>query len=163
MILNARRSFLKSSFLSIGILVTLRGELFGAVSPLETLSLVQNDLFPFAGELGVNAPAYLGIALNHSRIRDTDKIFLRNGVQWLNEEALERHQSVYSKLSFSQRENILQTISKKKWGESWIHVILTYTMEAIFSDRIYGVNPQNAGQKWVEHTAGFPRPLKAFV
>jgi len=163
LILNARRSFLKSSFLSIGILVTLRGELFGAVSPLETLSLVQNDLFPFAGELGVNAPAYLGIALNHSRIRDTDKIFLRNGVQWLNEEALETYQSIYSKLSSSQRQSILQRISQKKWGERWINAILSYTMEAIFSDRVYGVNPKDAGQKWLGHTAGFPRPTKAFV
>jgi hypothetical protein len=161
--LNARRDFLKNSFLSIGVLVMMEGEFFGAVSPLETLSLVQNDLFPFAHELGVNTPAYLGIVLKHSRISDVDKIFLRNGVQWLNEEALERHQSVYSKLSFSQRENILQTISKKKWGESWIHVILTYTMEAIFSDRVYGVNPLDSGEKWLAHAAGCPRPSKALL
>lgn len=163
MFLNSRRNFLKSSFLSIGVLVMMKGELFGAVSPLATLSLVQNDLFPFAHELGVNTPAYLGLVLKHSRISDVDKIFLRNGVQWLNEEALHLHQSIYSKLSFSQRQNILQNISKKKWGESWIHVILTYTMEAIFSDRIYGVNPQNAGEKWLAHAAGFPRPNKAYL
>lgn len=149
--------------MSIGVLVMIKGELFGAVSPLETLSLVQNDLFPFAHELGVNTPAYLGIVLKHSRITDADKIFLRNGVQWLNEEALDVHQSVYSKLSSSQRQSILQSISQKRWGERWIKEILSYTMEAIFSDRIYAVNPQDAGQKWVGHTAGFPRPTKAFV
>jgi gluconate 2-dehydrogenase gamma chain len=163
LILNARRSFLKSSFLSIGVIVTLQGELFGAVSPLETLSLVQKDLFPFCEELGVNTPAYLGIVLKHSRITDTDKIFLRNGVQWLNEEALETNSNIYSKLSSSQRQTVLQSISQKKWGERWITAMLGYTMEAIFSDRIYGINPQNAGEKWVGHKAGFPRPSKAFV
>jgi hypothetical protein len=124
---------------------------------------VQKDLFPFSGELGVNTPAYLSMILKHSRVRDEDKIFLRNGVQWLNEEALKTHKQIYSKLSSSQRQNILKSIAEYKWGEGWINAILTYSMEAIFSDRIYAVNPQNAGEKWVGHREGFPRPTKAFL
>jgi gluconate 2-dehydrogenase gamma chain len=158
---NARRNFLKSSFLSIGVLVSLRSTLFGAVSPLETLSLVHEDLFPFAKELGVNTPAYLSIILNHSRILDEDKLFLRNGVQWLHEEALREYQTLYTQLSSSKRQELLHLISQQNWGKRWLHLILSYTMEAIFSDKIYGVNPQNAGQKWLGHRAGFPSPKEA--
>lgn len=149
--------------MGIGVLVSLKGTLFGAVSPLETLSLVHEDLFPFAKELGVNTSAYLSTILNHSRVLDEDKLFLRNGVQWLNEEALKEYQTFYTQLSSSKRQDLLHLISQQNWGKRWLHVILSYTMEALFSDRIYGVNPQNAGQKWLGHSAGLPSPKVALT
>ena len=48
-------------------------------------------------------------------------------------------------------------------GESWIESMLKFIMEAMFSDKIYGVNRDENGQKWVNHTIGLPRPKKAYL
>jgi len=138
-------------------------QLFGAVTPYETINTLQKDLFPKANELRVNTSAYMTIVLNHSRISDEDKSFIRNGVQWLNEEAVAKYKNSYTKLSYSQRQNTLKSISREKWGESWLDMMLTYIMEATFSDRIYGVNPKEAGQKWLGFSNGLPKPKEALL
>ena len=163
MLLNSRRTFLKASFVTTAVLVMSGCNVFGAVSPTQTIDLVQEDLFPFSKDLNVNVAEYLIIIFNHSRVSDEDKAFLRNGVQWLNEEAILKYDKIYSKLSADERQKVLKIISKENWGESWIEVMLTYTMEAIFSDKIYGVNPQEKAHKWLAFEMGLPRPLKAHL
>jgi gluconate 2-dehydrogenase gamma chain len=158
MILNSRRTFLKSSFLGTAVIVMSGSALFGAVSPLETLSLIQEDLFPHAKALGTNSFAYLTLILHHSRVSDADKAFIRNGVQWLNEEAVKQYKRIYAKLSPQERQNILQIISKEKWGKNWMHTMLLYIFEATLGDPIYGANKKEAGWKWLHFTAGLPRP-----
>ena len=138
-------------------------QLFGAVTPYETINTLQKDLFPKANELNINTSAYMTIMFNHSRISDEDKIFIRNGVQWLNEEAVAKYKNSYTKLSYSQRQNTLKSISREKWGESWLDMMLTYIMEATFSDRVYGVNPKEAGQKWLGFSNGLPKPKEALL
>lgn len=160
---NSRRTFLKKSFLSTAVLVMAGDKLFGAITPLETLVVVQEDLFPYAKELGSNASAYISLILNHSRVTDKEKAFIRNGVQWLNEEAILQYKKLYTQLSPANRQNILQTISNEKWGERWLTTILTYTMEAMLGDPIYGINKNESGWKWLNHTAGIPRPTKALL
>lgn len=163
MFLNSRRTFLKNSFLTTAVLVMSGSKLFGTVSPIETLSLVQDDLFPFAKEQDVDSSAYLLIILNHTHVTDIDKKFIRNGIQWLNEESVIMYKTTYTKLSVAQRQKLLKTISQTSWGESWLETQLTYIMEAIFSDKIYGVNKNEAGQKLVQHSVGLPRPTKALL
>lgn len=138
-------------------------QLFGAVTPYETINTLQKDLFPKANELSVNTSAYMTIVFKHSRISDEDKIFIRNGIQWLNEEAVSKYKNSYTKLSYSQRQNTLKSISKEKWGESWLDMMLTYIIEATFSDRVYGVNPKEAGQKWLGFSNGLPKPKEALL
>jgi gluconate 2-dehydrogenase gamma chain len=163
MFLNSRRTFLKSTFLTTAVIVMSGTELFGAVSPLQTISAVHEDLFPYAKKLGINSASYLKLILNHSRITEREKAFLRNGVQWLNEEAVLQYKQTYTKLSASQRQNILQIISKERWGENWINAMLTYIMEATLGDPIYRANKNGAGWTWLHHTSGLPRPTKVFL
>ncbi|MFT7004271.1 MAG: gluconate 2-dehydrogenase gamma chain [Sulfurimonas sp.] len=163
MFLNSRRTFLKNSFLTTAVLLMSRGEVFGAVTPLDTLSVLQDDLFGYAKEMEVDTQAYLNIIFHHSRVTEYDKKYIRNGVQWINEEALKLHKKTYTQLSKQKREDLLKIISKKKWGESWIKDILTYIMEAMFSDPIYGVNKNQAGQKWLSYNSGLPRAKKALL
>jgi len=137
--------------------------IFGTVSPTKTIDLAAKDLFPFADELKVDTSAYLTLIFNHSRVTDEEKNFLRNGVKWLNEEAILLYDMVYTKLNATQRENTLKTISQQNWGESWIESILTYTMEAIFSDKIYGVNKEENAHKWLNATMGLPRPKERLL
>ena len=163
MLLNSRRIFLKKSFLTTAVLVMSGSEVFGAVSPLQTMAVVQEDLFPLSQNFGVKSSAYISLILNHSRVSDDEKAFLRNGVQWLNEEAILHYKQTYTKLSSTQRQKILQTISKERWGENWIHTILVYIMEATFSDKVYGVNKNESGQKWLQFTPGMPRPKEPLL
>jgi len=162
--LVTRRKFLKAGFLSSAIFVMSGCELFSVTTSRETIDIVQNDLFPKAKELGINTSNYLNkIVLHHSRISQEDKQFLKNGVKWLNETAVEMYQESYTKLSAPKRQEILNAISKTEWGESWMYNMMTYIFEAMLGDPIYGGNSSEAGWKWLAFNGGLPRPTKAFL
>ncbi len=167
MFLTSRRTFLKKSFLTSAVLVMSGGKLFGAVSPLQTIELVQQDLFPSTSNVpttnDINAYAYLVTILHHSRVSDSHKAFIRNGVQWLNEESIKMYKKTYMQLLSQERQNVLKNIAKYRWGENWIDTILTYIFEAMLGDPIYGGNKNQAGWKWLHHKGGNPRPTKALV
>ncbi len=163
MLHNSRRLFLQKSFLSSAVLVMYSGEVFSAVTPIKTINLVQRDLFPFAEALHVETSSYINIILNHSRVTTEDKMFIRNGVQWLNEEAVKMYQKTYVALDSKKRQSVLRVIAKERWGESWIERMLSYIMEAVFSDKVYGVNPQESGQKWLGFSKGLPSPKRALL
>lgn len=162
-LLKSRRIFLKNSFLTTAIIVISGSAFFGGASALETFKVVQEDLFPHATKLEIHSFSYLMLILNHSRIRDDEKSFLRNGVQWLHEEAVSQYKQTYTKLSSNQRQIILQTVAKKQWGKKWIAKMLTYIMEATLGDPIYGANTNGLGWNWLEHTSGLPRPKKGYL
>ena len=163
MSLNSRRDFLKYGFLSSSVLVMSGCELFSVVTPKETIELVQSDLFPKAHELGINTFVYMSVVLNHSRITDEDKEFIKNGVKWLNEEAVEKYSTTYTKLTSSQRQDILKIISQIKWGDSWINEMLTYALEATLGNSIYGANKNHTGWKWLAYEGGLPYPKEALL
>ena len=159
----SRRFFLKNSILSSAVLIMHSSNVYGVVQPIETIALVQEDLFPFAKKSAVDTNSYLNIIFNHSRVSDEDKMFIRNGVQWLNEESVKKYKKAYMSLDARERQSLLQIISKERWGESWIETLLSYIMEAMFSDKVYGVNPNEAGQKWLNHSNGLPSPKEALL
>ena len=162
-VLDSRRTFLKTTFLGGAVLVMSGTTLYGAVSPLQTMVLAQKDLFPYIDNFEVNGAKYLTLILNHSRVDEEEKKFLRNGVQWLNEEALSMFNDMYINLASDKRQDVLQYISKYRWGESWIDSMLTYTMEALFSDKAYGVNMYAKASEWIEFKAGLPHPKEPYL
>ncbi|PKN15592.1 MAG: hypothetical protein CVU67_00425 [Deltaproteobacteria bacterium HGW-Deltaproteobacteria-24] len=159
-----RRVFLKKSFLTIALTVFFQGKLFAKVSPLNSLDLLCNDLFPLIKDINSNSAWYIkNVVLNHSRIDlDTQK-FIQNGVKWLNEESVTMYGNIYTKLLDEQRQTVLKTISQTKWGDSFIYTILKYIMESVLGDPIYGINFNQKGWAWVNHETGYPRPQKAFL
>ena len=167
MILNSRRTFFKNSFSTSIIFLTCRGKLFGAVTPLQTIAMVHKDLFPDSDAApnanDINASYYLNSILNHSRVTDESKNFIQNGVKWLNEESILKYKKVYTQLSPLQRQKILKEIAKTNWGESWIQTVMTYLLEAMLGDPIYGGNRANSGWIWLEHKSGLPRPTKRLL
>lgn len=137
--------------------------LFGVTTLRETIEVVQDDLFPKAKELGISTSSYITIVLRHSHINDSDKLFLKNGAKWLNESAVELYHSSYIKLSSDKRQEVLKSISKSNWGESWIETMMSYIFEAMLGDPVYGSNKAEAGWKWLEFRGGLPRPKKAYL
>lgn len=158
-----RRKFLKLGFLSSAVFVMSGCELFSVTTSRETIKVLQNDLFPKAKDLGVNTANYISIVLRHTRINKEDKLFLKNGVKWLNETTVETYRKTYTKLSKDERQSVLNAVAKTEWGESWIYNMMTYIFEAMLGDPIYGGNNNEAGWKWLAFNGGQPRPIKAYL
>lgn len=161
--IGSRRDFFKTALFSSGVLLFSSGKLFGAVSPVQTLAIVQNDLFPHADKIGMRTYEYFHIVLNHSRIDDDTKNFIRNGIQWLNEESITLYKQLYVKLPHEKRQEVLHSIAKQQWGENWIDTILGFIMEAVLGDPIYGSNIKKAGWEWLGFEAGIPRPVEPLL
>ena len=161
--MNSRRIFLKAGFLSTAIFVMNGCELFSVTTSQDTIRVLQNDLFPQAKKLGVETSRYIEIILRHARVSEEDKKFIKNGVKWLNEESVLMYKTTYVKLLFSDREEVLNAISKKKWGRSFMKEMTSYLFEAMLGDPIYGGNNNEAGWKWLKFTGGNPRPKEAYL
>ena len=144
-------------------MVMFQDKLFGAVTPLQTLAVVQEDLFPQEMIQSSNALSYISVIFAHSRVSADNKRFLRNGSKWLNEKAVQIYGEVYTKLSSKQRQKVLQKIAQESWGESWIETVLSYIMEAVLGDPVYGVNKNELGWKWLGHVSGLPRPKEMYL
>ncbi|WP_415249407.1 gluconate 2-dehydrogenase subunit 3 family protein [Sulfurimonas sp.] len=138
-------------------------ELFASVTPMQTLAIVQEDLFPKEMITSSNAYSYISLVFKHSRVTEEDKHFLRNGTKWLNEEAVLKYKKVYTKLLAKERQNVLEAIAQESWGESWIKTVLSYILEATLGDPIYGINKNKSGWKWLNHTSGLPRPKERYL
>ncbi|MDF1874841.1 gluconate 2-dehydrogenase subunit 3 family protein [Sulfurimonas sp. SAG-AH-194-I05] len=155
-----KRTFLKTALFTTAFSLVSKGDVFASVTPLETLEVLQEDLFPHADN---NASAYFSLILKHTKVSDASKKFLRNGAKWLNEEAINTYDAIYTKLSSQKRQKILQIIAKESWGESWLQTVLKYILEATLGDPIYGINKKESGWKWLAHESGQPRPTKVFL
>ena len=165
--LRSRRNFIKGGFVGSIVLLSVDSVLFGGVRIADTVSVLQDDLFPNStgvpNQEQTNAKAYLFLILNHSRISDEQKRFIKNGIKWLNEESVSKYKKLYTKLTYTERQNILEDISKISWGESFIEAMLKYILEATLGDPIYGINKDECGWKWLNHKGGLPRPKEAYL
>jgi gluconate 2-dehydrogenase gamma chain len=131
---------------------------------LDIVITVQNILFPKdkngPGAINFNAHKYLEWVLADKRIDPDENQYIINGLKWLNETAEEEHSKKFLKLTKKEQVDLIHTISRISWGESWLSVMLTLIIEAMISDPIYGFNTNEIGRKWLEHQAGFPKPTK---
>jgi gluconate 2-dehydrogenase gamma chain len=137
--------------------------LFGVTTPIETLRVLHQDLFPTAEALGIETALYMTVVFKHPKISKADKDFIKNGVKWLNEEAIIRYKREYKKLSSKEREAVLQIISKTEWGESFLYDVMTYMFEAMLGDPVYGGNNKQAGWQWLKFRGGLPRPKEPYL
>ena len=158
-----RRNFLKAGLLSSAVILTSGCTVLGVTTSRDTIKVIQNDLFPKAKELGINTADYITIIYRHHKIAESDKEFLKNGVKWLNESAIEMHKQTYTKLSDEQRQEVLREIATFEWGESWIDTMLRYIMEASLGDPIYGGNNKQAAWQWLSFTGGSPRATEVYL
>lgn len=161
--ISKRRGFLKAGFLCSAVIIMDGCSVFGVTTSRDTIATLQNDLFPKAKELGINTVNYISIISKHSRISQEDKDFLKNGVKWLNESAVEMYKKQYTQLSDASRQLVLTEIINTNWGSSWCDNMLRYIFEAMLGDPIYGGNNSEAGWKWLEFSGGEPRATEAYL
>jgi gluconate 2-dehydrogenase gamma chain len=110
-----------------------------------------------------NAVGYLHGVMHDPYVEKTEKRFIINGAVWLNEESGKRYQKTFTALRPEERQELLRSISSKRWGDNWLYTLMGYLFEAMLSDPIYGGNMLESGWKWLGHEPGYPRPKKVLL
>lgn len=130
--------------------------------PWETLDAVQRHLFPAGedvpGAADIGALTYLRNAIENPEADGEDRTFVVNGVGWLNELTQDHFQRPFVELDEAQRETVLRQIEQSRAGRNWLSLLLTYLLEALLADPVYGGNPRGIGWAWLEHQPGYPTP-----
>ena len=101
---------------------------------------------------------YLIWMLNDKNIDPEENQYTINGLNWVDETAMEKYQKHFEKLSKREKYRLLHKISNLEWGESWLSKMLSIIIEAMFADPVYGSNPDGIVWKWFHHDPGQPRP-----
>ena len=130
--------------------------------PWLTLAAVQEQMFPagnaMPGASDIQAIVYLRNTLENPAADGEDREFIFNGVGWLNDLTQEHRGKPFFELDEAQRETLLRQIEQSSAGQNWLSLLLTYLLEALLADPVYGGNPEGIGWRWLEHQPGFPRP-----
>jgi gluconate 2-dehydrogenase gamma chain len=174
--LVSRKGFLVSA--ALGTLASqlpvkwLSGEQTDTPSMLSTkqkdiVESVQGILFPADGNgpgaADIHALEYLQWVLSDKEKDPEEVEYIMNGIGWVDETAVEDTGKPYLEMDKEEREALIEKISRKDWGESWLSVILTLIFEALLCDPQYGGNPDETGWKWLSHNPGQPRPTPSLL
>lgn len=79
------------------------------------------------------------------------------GIAWADEQSLALNKQKYLDLDQAGREKLIAALNETAYGTEWLSILLTYILEALLLDPIYGGNPDGIGWKWLNHTPGFPQ------
>ena len=128
----------------------------------QTLSQVQEVLFPAAddvpGASDIGASHYLYNAIENPDADMEDKDFIFRGVGWLDDLTQQRYKKSFLQLTAIQQQETIEAIVKSRAGRNWVSTLLTYTLEALLTDPVYGGNKEESGWKWLQHQPGYPTP-----
>lgn len=128
----------------------------------QTISQVQEILFPPADDIpgagDIGAHIYLYNAIETPTADGEDKEFIYQGVKWLEDLTQQRKQKSFIRISMAEQEEMLQIIVQSRAGRNWISTLLTYLLEALLTDPVYGGNRDKAGWLWLQHQPGYPTP-----
>lgn len=132
--------------------------------PWLTLDAVLQHLLPSSasgpGAVEIQATNYLYQTVTQQPVDEAEKVFIKQGVAWLNGYSQNQVAKNFVQLRTSEKETMLRAISGSQAGENWLNTLINYLYEAMLSAPIYGGNPKGIGWQWLEHQAGFPLPEK---
>ena len=131
-------------------------------SQWQLISQVQNHLMPSEpnapGAKEVHAARYLQWVLSDPRLESAQKRFFADGAEQLRKLSQDKMQDAFLALNQSQRESVLRQLEQMPGGREWLRELLHYLFEAMFTDPVYGGNPDGIGWKWIGHRPGYKRP-----
>lgn len=133
-----------------------------ADEPWATVAAVQGHLLPDDGDgpgaAEVNATDFLRAEMARGQAERPYPGWLEEGLARL--EALSRDGGgrPFRELSAGRREQALRRMEQDDIGARWLDEILSYTLEALLADPVYGGNPDGRGWDWLGHQPGYPRP-----
>lgn len=128
-----------------------------------TIRAVQMHMFPEGSQLpsakSMHVTEFLFKAIGHKSFDRDIKVFVLEGA----EELRDREKGHFTSMSHAEKEKALRAYEKTNYGASWLSRIMTLTMEALFSDPIYGSNIKEEGWKALSAYGGFPRPTIKYM
>lgn len=132
-----------------------------AVAPL--IAAVQQHMFPEQSRLpsakAMDTITFLQETITHASYDRDIRGFVIEGAQELER----RTKGKFLMMDAAQREAALRSYEETRYGSNWLTRIMTLTMEAIFSDPIYGSNIGQEGWKAVGSVGGVPRPKERYI
>jgi hypothetical protein len=128
----------------------------------ETIFAVQSHMFPKGGRLpsarAMGTIRFTEETLFHPTYDKDIRAFVIEGAR-----ELMRREKGFLSYTDAQKEKALRTYEQTDYGRSWLSRIMVLTMEAIFSDPIYGSNIKEAGWRSVQSFGGEPRPQTRYI
>ena len=125
------------------------------------LKSVQEILFPNDGNGPgvdeIHAFEYTLWVLHDEGAYEKYRNLLIEGITWADEESVKMYQKKYVELDQAEREKAVAHFAETDYGNEWLSTTLTYILEALLLDPIYGGNPDGIGWKWLNHTPGYPQ------
>ena len=141
--------------------VTAQQQAFRQIRSL--IEAVQEHMFPAGGKLP-SARAMHTIRFteetifHHTYDRDI-RAFVIEGAQELSK----REKGKFLSYTPQEKERALRRYEQTDYGSNWLSRIMTLTMEALFSDPVYGSNIKAAGWKALHTQGGEPRPKTRYI
>lgn len=130
--------------------------------PWTTLAAVLAHMLPerdgAPGAEGCRAIVYLHATLQHPAADADARTRLLAGAARTEVVAAERFDAAFPALDEAQREAVLRQIENERGGQRWLSLLLTFLIEGLLADPVYGGNHQQSGWRWLQHPPGFPRP-----
>lgn len=109
----------------------------------------------------INAFGYIMWVLDDSLNRKSeDNEYIIEGLDWADETSREVYFKPFVELEQREKEALVDLFTRLDWGENWSSMMITLLFEALLLDPLYGGNTDEAGWKWLNHTAGMPRPTE---
>jgi gluconate 2-dehydrogenase gamma chain len=128
----------------------------------QTIAQVQETLFPAAedvpGASDFGADVYLYNAIENPHADAEDKDFVMRGVGWLDDLTQQSFKKSFLQLTTAQQQEIIEQIVNSRAGRNWVSTLLSYILEALLADPVYGGNNNGIGWKWLQHQPGYPAP-----
>ena len=133
----------------------------------KTIKAIQQILFPDddfgPGALGINAHKYFIWAVADNQMDEQDRSFIFNGLEWTEQLSEKEYSKAFHELEVKQQKILVIKMTDLKWGETWLSVMMTFILEALLSNPLYGGNPNEEAWKWLNHYAGSPQPDKTLI
>jgi gluconate 2-dehydrogenase gamma chain len=112
----------------------------------------------------IDAAGYLFRTMRHPSFDHEIRDFIVRGVPWLDTEAETAFKKHFAELEASERDAVLRIIvNDYRRGEAWVSTLVSYTLEALLSDPLYGANTDEAGWEWLGLVPGLPRPQRRYI
>ncbi len=106
----------------------------------------------------LNTYYHINNYLSDPNIDPDEQQYLKNGIKWVNETAVDNFNKKFNLLTLQEKETLIKKVLNTNWGTSWSSRLLTLTFESLLLDPLYYVNQNEAGWKWLHHQPGTPRP-----
>lgn len=118
--------------------------------------LPPDDATPGASD--VNSLDYFEFVIQDKHLKNSKRKLLITGIAWTEETADEMFNTSFSDLDSQQKEEVLRDLESYGNGEKWLSQLLNYILESLLGAPAYGINTNQTGWKWLEHSPGFPQP-----